>query len=709
MPRPINIRIVTLHESSPHLNSVIELGDQHRKIFSHWAKCIYLKHARLGTILIAVTQDDDLVGYLLYRTSFRKNQVTLHQLCIYTQYRGMGIAKSLIEKLTQITTQYNGIRIKCRRDYGLEKMWSSFGFSPLYEENARTKGKVNTIWWYAHQRPLFSWLSENQYSTSIKLILDIDLFLLLDSKVNSADCDQIISICYDDWDITVEIHITDEILSVINNNFQDSKEREKYREIATQFTQCMPLGNEFSDKLATFMSFFEAHQVILNDLQLKHFSRAALLPEIQYFITQNVDLLRLRDDIYEEFSIFVKKPDELILELSTDTVQDSYQPKKLSGIQKITQTSIEKHTKNIDNKFLKTDNFIDKSITNYISQFINDLTDWQEICDDNGNSLILFFCDWKNKNCLTIPLVRLDASPYSTTIVNHLLFKMVVEARKESKKYIELSKKYLQEPVTNILRSESAWIQTDSSWLRVIIDEIGTSGELSQKLRNQDKLRDLIPIQHSQLIDVLDNATELTKQNTLEIENSFFPVKVIDSCLLNFIIPIKPEWAKHLFDENLANENLFGRGDLALNTEAVYYKSTQSPKKMKPGNSGRILWYVSNDGDHGYSDLRSIRACSQLVEIKTDKPGKLYQSFKKLGVYGYEDLLKVAGNNPDREIMALRFRNTELFESPVSLQRAQKILQKKVTMQSSLEILDAEFKMIYQEGKIRKSSAQNEY
>ncbi|WP_072619516.1 GNAT family N-acetyltransferase [Spirulina major] len=699
MSRPTNIKIVTLHESSPHLNSVIELGDQHRKIFSHWAKCIYLKHARLGTILIALTQDDDLLGYLLYRTSSRKNQVTLHQLCIYPQCRGMGIAKSLIEKLKKITTQYNGIRIKCRRDYGLEKMWSSFGFSPLYEENARTKGKVNTIWWYAHKRPLFSWLSENQYNTSIKLILDIDLFLLLDRKVNSEDCDQVISICHDDWDITVEVHITDEILSVINNNFQDSKEREKYRKIATQFIQCMPLGNEISDKIAAFISFFEFHQVILKDLQLKHFSRAVLLPEIQYFITQNSDLLELRDNIYEEFSIFVKKPDELILELSTDTVQDSYQPKKLSGIQKITQTSVKKHIKNIENKFLKTEDLIDKSIINYINQFINDFMDWQEICDENGNSLILFFCDWKNKNCLTIPLIRLDNSPYSTIIFNHLLFKIVVEARKNGKKYIELSKKYLQESVINILRSESSWIQTDSSWLRVIIDEIGTSSELSKKLQDQNKLSNLIPIQYSQLIDVLDNAAELTKQNTLEIENSFFPVKVIDSCLLNFIIPIKPEWAKHLFDENLANENLFGRGELALNTEAVYYKSTQSPKRMKPGNSGRILWYVSNDKDHGYSDLCSVRACSQLVEIKTDKPGNLYQSFKNLGVYGYEDLLKVAGNNPDREIMALRFRNTELFEDPVSLRKVQEILQKNVTMQSSLEILNTNFKIIYQEGK----------
>lgn len=170
------IQIITLCNDSPYLELVIKLGDQHRHIFGHWAQRIYSEYATCGTILIALTHDHKLAGYIMYRNAPRKNQVVLHQLCVNPEYRGRGLAKLLIEELKNITVQYNGIRIKCRRDYNLENMWSNLGFCPLYEQPAKTKGMINTIWWYSHTRPLFSWLAENQQSASIKLILDLDLF-----------------------------------------------------------------------------------------------------------------------------------------------------------------------------------------------------------------------------------------------------------------------------------------------------------------------------------------------------------------------------------------------------------------------------------------------------------------------------------------------------------------------------------------------------
>lgn len=690
------IQIITLRNDSPYLDLVIKLGDQHRHIFGHWAQRIYSEYAKCGTILIALTHNK-LAGYIMYRNAPRKNQVVLHQLCVSPEYRGRGLAKLLIEELKSITTQYNGIRIKCRRDYNLEEMWSKLGFCPLYEQPARTKGMINTIWWYSHTRPLFSWLAENQQSASIKLILDLDLFLLLGSDSRSNDYDQIASICHNEWDVDAEIYRTDEILSIINN-FENDQEREEYRKLAYSLKECAPLGNELGRNIAKFKNFFESHAFNLSDLKLRHIARAALSPEIQYFITRDLNILSLKDALYERFFLFVKEPNEFIVELSNDTIQDNYQPKSLSGVQRLSQVLVEKSVQYANLFFKKNKSFYDEKIVNYMSQCIGDSIDWIEIQDKKNNTLILFFYDWTNQFSLRIPFFHLAQSSYSNIISNHLLFKTLDKARKNNRVQIEISKKYLPESITSFLRDDSAWIQTNSSWFRILIDEIGKSDDLIQIIKGKQEIFEVIPSQYSQLIDVLENVNDLTIQNALEIENLFFPIKITDSLLPTFIVPIKPEWAKNLFDENLANESLFGCGDLALNTEAVYYKTKLSPKKMKPGYVGRILWYVSNDNDNGYSNLSSIRACSHLIEVRVDKPENLYQSFKTLGVYNYEDVLKVAENNPDREIMALKFKNTELFDTPVSLHRLQKILTKNVTMQGSLEISGNNFMKIYQEG-----------
>jgi len=47
-------------------------------------------------------------------------------------------------------------------------------------------------------------------------------------------------------------------------------------------------------------------------------------------------------------------------------------------------------------------------------------------------------------------------------------------------------------------------------------------------------------------------------ERVLELERLFWPTKITDSCIPCFIVPIKPVWAQHLFDEGLASQTLFG-------------------------------------------------------------------------------------------------------------------------------------------------------
>ena len=68
-----------------------------------------------------------------------------------------------------------------------------------------------------------------------------------------------------------------------------------------------------------------------------------------------------------------------------------------------------------------------------------------------------------------------------------------------------------------------------------------------------------------------------------------------------------------------------------------------------------------------------IRAYSYLDQVIVDKPKVLYSRFKRLGVYKWEDVYRVAGGDVDQEIMAFRFSGTELFNNPIHRDKLQEI------------------------------------
>ncbi len=96
----------------------------------------------------------------------------------------------------------------------------------------------------------------------------------------------------------------------------------------------------------------------------------------------------------------------------------------------------------------------------------------------------------------------------------------------------------------------------------------------------------------------------------------------------------------------------------------------------------------------------SIRACSRLDEIVVGKPKELFGRFRRLGIYQWADVLRTARNDMDRDIMALRFSDTELFQAPVARSEFRK-LGIKSNLQSPVSISDDQFSTIYKAGTAR--------
>ena len=148
------------------------------------------------------------------------------------------------------------------------------------------------------------------------------------------------------------------------------------------------------------------------------------------------------------------------------------------------------------------------------------------------------------------------------------------------------------------------------------------------------------------------------------------PGKILRCGIPNYIVPIRPNWATDLFDSGLAEDMLWASdSDLAMNTESVYYRS------LRPNiftGVGRILWYVSQH--KRISGSKRIRACSRLTEVSVGSAKTTYRRFRRLGVYKWEDVLGTVDGNHDRELMAIRFDDTERFLHPATWADFQRVL-----------------------------------
>ena len=116
------MKIQLIDERSPYLHQVIDLGDANRKTLGAFTRGAFIDHAKKRFIIIAVDSQSQLLGYLMYAIKRKDRCVRLIHLCIDQRYRGQKVARKLVEYLKQITQEYQGISLHCRRDYGIDPM-----------------------------------------------------------------------------------------------------------------------------------------------------------------------------------------------------------------------------------------------------------------------------------------------------------------------------------------------------------------------------------------------------------------------------------------------------------------------------------------------------------------------------------------------------------------------------------------------------------
>ena len=229
--------------TSEKFKKAVELGDRNSATLGFLPYQAFEKYASDNQLIgIFEEESDDLMGYLLFRISF--NRVTIVHCCINEVHRKKNIALKLIDYLKNNTKQFEGIKLSCRNDYGIDKVWESFNFVPVKEKKGRSKlGLPLTVWWFPHyQNNLLSQISDFEISNKIVAVIDMNVFL--DIKDKREDESLALN---SDWLLSEAILFVTREINVEINRSKTQKQKESSRQLLAHYNE-LPFRDEVEYK-----------------------------------------------------------------------------------------------------------------------------------------------------------------------------------------------------------------------------------------------------------------------------------------------------------------------------------------------------------------------------------------------------------------------------------------------------------------------------
>jgi GNAT superfamily N-acetyltransferase len=118
-------RIEEVGLGSPIFDEVVKLHAVGKARLGPFPRGAFEDHARLKMILAAISDENILAGYILYRVARRANRASIVHLSTSERFRKNGVARLLVNRLKEKTKHLHGISLRCRRDYNIGDMWQS--------------------------------------------------------------------------------------------------------------------------------------------------------------------------------------------------------------------------------------------------------------------------------------------------------------------------------------------------------------------------------------------------------------------------------------------------------------------------------------------------------------------------------------------------------------------------------------------------------
>ena len=702
--------IQIIHQDSPYFQQVNKLGDENKKTLSFTRRSVFEKYAANPGIIVALV-DRDLAGYLMWSINSREKYARLWHLCIKPEYRGKKITRLLNNKLIDLTRdQVRGIRLECKPSYGIDEMWIKLGYVPIHEKEAKTPGDILKTWSIEFIHPAYrSIFSPNLSSDRLQLKSAIDAESLY-RFIEDEEPNNNTNLSLDRLRSYLGVCITHEFFNEIDGCYSDS-DKKMLRDIAnTHFDRQGSDPSIFENYMDKMISAIAKKNFNLEETSIRHLARCAE-SDIPYFITSKEDILKVSDFFYVNFGVrslslenIIKLRDEIIAQLD-------YQPLRLTNniLEKRSLEHFKLDDLLVNIKFGKSNedrNQILTQLRSYISQKEN-FTSTVLVYDSKPYICIVY--DRSKPNRIEVPFLRcLNLSSISYTLMNYVVDDLLKIAISERREFLYVIDSDLGELESNALKNQYFTQEIHGyKWIKYSPLSILTNQQAAEKLKlASQEITEYTSV--SQILTSLLNSNKFSCDilAAIDIERLLWPLKVSNSSIPNFIVPIKPEAAKELFDYNLAKDTLLGvqKYSLFLSVESVYYKSFLSNGGLKSAPA-RILWYVSRSKDKGFfnSSLSTIRACSQVDDVIIDSPEELHKRFQHLGFYNLPQIQACAKKNS--KVIAIKFSHTELFYNPINLYTIRECLDEpNLALRSPKKISQDEFIHLYALGFPSKST-----
>ncbi len=675
------MNIETIDDQHILFQSVKDLGRKNASTLGFMPDGGFDDYGKKSGIIIA-SDKNILHGYLLFRDSPRYNRVNIVHLCVDAKYRGTNVAGSLLQYLVMKykDTPYSSIELWCRDDYDdAVKLWSRFGFTADMDKRSKSVEEHSLIHWRYMLKPQSSLFSPTSYSDEIvRVLLDTNIILKIRDGNMSSSLDNPYVLLSDSISPLIECFVSGETYNETLRDDQDERARQTRKLLANfhQVTAPSEKIRKLSDELKQYITGTR-----VNDESDRRQVSTCIECGIPYLLSFDEPLIKKSDIIENNYGVKIMHPTQFVIELDAILNKEEYNPISIKGsiydtISKISSDQLDYLISIFWQQKMSEDKRAFKS--KLYDTIQNTKGTVKTIKHDN--TIIALIGQNKTQIEIELPIVRVKDTKQGKYLFMNLMSDIIMEASRNNIHKITICDNYLL-PIQKEILSKIGFVQTKQTFVKYIYSRTINLVEVKQFLVEKNQLSNEV----------------LTGLSSFEIETLFFPLKIRDANIPSYIIPIKPVWAKELFDSYEATQTIFGSDTSKLwNIENVYYRN-RKPDVEKSG--ARILWYVSDDKRS--TRRKGIVASSYLDECIIGTAKELFDRFKHYGVYEWHDLMRFCDSQPNKIIKAIRFSHTELFDNVISLSTIRKILRQNggrenITFQSPLKVNSKVFFQIYE-------------
>ncbi|QDU16892.1 Acetyltransferase (GNAT) family protein [Gimesia maris] len=662
-----------ISENSPYLDKIIALGDLNKSTLGFLPQVVFVERAR-DRQLLAIIDGEDLAGYILFYPTGGKVRIT--HLCVADNYRGQGVARTLVNELID-SKKYSAIVLNCRRDNPAWEMWKALGFTGVADTPGRGKD-LHSLTVFRLQLSNDSLFQFEDDIDKSRLSVTIDANIFYDIDDPTRDGAEETQGLLEDWIYPqLQICITDELLNDILNH-DVLAHRERMRSISTSFDQLAGDHDAFCKIEAELKYLIKDNNSPRAQSDRRHLART-LASKSEIFLTRDRNLLDHGEIVFQKYNLSILSPHQLIANIQKYQNASEFQQKRLEGtsiaskrLNELSEIELSLFVKHGEGEKL---NELKRKLKTAIAS--PEKQSCKTTLSEDGKPLSLCLSENVSPNQLNVIIFRMSSSAIQSrivgTLIRTLLMQLVLDAKSNGQSIVKICDSITDQRIVDAL-VERGFISTTDGWAKLVINKIGSQKEIADHIASISKESGINSPQIEEMVSVLEEPlTRLDTHSILMIEHLIWPGKITGTSVPCYIVPIKPKWARGLFDSGLAKQQLWASDPhLLLNPDSVYYRSIKPQVIYKVG---RILWYVSADNKHLGGSC--IRACSQLTNYQTGEAKEMFKRYERFGVYRWNEIKSLSETTANKgKVMAIEFTDTELFQNIISYQTAVKCLEK---------------------------------